>query len=719
MGVLSPEPADPVSLPCSGLLGFPGVPAMDPGNVQPGSFQIVDFDADGIPDIVFSDSQNVKLVRGTGNGTFGVATVLMPTSSGFHVADVNVDGRPDLVFASFQQITVVLNNGSSGFATPQSSATTFSFEASELSDLNGDGRPDIAGLAVSGEVAVFLNTGSAFGAAHVYPNGHQGSFDFAIGDLTGDSRPDLVVASAAGTVSVLANLGDGTFADRVVYSDTAPPWGIALGDMNGDGRLDVVVGTSDILGDSNVTVMLNLGAGILGSGSTFSTGGIAGGEPRVLAVADVNGDGKMDVGAAQLLNDGASLLLGNGAGQLGTPIVLDIDHYAGAIAFSDLDGDTRTDLVLLNGSSITPYLNNGTSSVYDQRDHYRFNVSMGMRGARMVDLDGNGRPDLIGMGEPLAGGPSSALVVTRLANTTGSFVSTSTTYLSEISTYRSAVTDIDNDNRQDLVVLGVGTSGAAGRTLFNTGNGTLTMAAPFAMVDSGVGFRIGDINGDGWRDFVVMSSFGGAAASHVQYYRGLGNGQFAAGTVIWTGEAVTGVAIADLDMDGKLDLVIDNYTTAAYRRDILRGVGNGSFHPPIHNQVSDMFSNLDSRDFNADGRPDIVGFHGDLNVISVALGNSNGTLASPVYSSAPGVSADPVFADFNGDGHLDVVTYSRSRALILLGRGDGTFQPPTFYDTGRAINEISVGDIDVDGRVDLLFASSLDRVTVLRGRCLN
>ncbi len=728
IGVLTPDPADPASLPCSGLLGFPGVPALSSyGNIQ--RFVVTDVDVDGKQDVVFATFESINVAHGNGDGTFAALTVFsVPVNAYlFRVVDVNADGKPDLVYGGPQQqfVSVSLNNGSGAFGTPQTYSTvspnTSTIDSIEVGDLNGDTRPDIVAMhSGSGIAIVLLNTGTSFSAAQFYDAGTQYTHELAIGDVTGDGRADIVAANtSASTVSVLANLGNGAFAGRVTY-EVLSPYSIVLGDMDEDGMLDVVVGNMSLTSETTVSILRNLGAGILGAPSSYVAAQVPLTEPRILASADVNGDGHLDVGASQTLGEGASILLGTGTGQLGPPIIIATDQQSGSMAFSDLNADARKDLVLLNGESITPYLNNGTPSLFDRRDRHQFGVTYSNRGVRMADLDGNGRPDLIGMGTPESS--SSSLVVTRLASGGGAFTSPSTMYTPGLFPQRSAVADIDNDNRQDLLVLGYAGTGYAGRTFFNAGNGTLSPAISFSMVDQATLVRIGDLNGDGWRDLIVPSYNPTNYDSVVHYYGGLGNGQFATGTVIWSGKYVEGVAIADLDMDGKLDVVVDNYTTVA-RRDLLRGVGNGTFHPPNQTLVSAMNTHLASRDLNEDGKPDIIGFFSYDNVISVALGIGDGTLAPPLYSPAPGVSVEPAFADFNGDGHLDVATISGPRALILLGRGDGRFDPPRFYDVGRGDffwpSTITAGDIDGDGRVDLLVNNYQDRVSVLRGRCLN
>ncbi len=128
-------------------------------------------------------------------------------------------------------------------------------------------------------------------------------------------------------------------------------------------------------------------------------------------------------------------------------------------------------------------------------------------------------------------------------------------------------------------------------------------------------------------------------------------------------------------------------------------------------------SRLFARDFNGDGKSYVLGF-GDGSAI-VMLGNGDGTLGAPLASAAPGLlPTDVAFADIDGNGHLDAVLPSTSLVGILLGHGDGTFSAPLYFEAGVDVTTLNVGDVDHDGRLDILVNNRYDRLSVLHGRCL-
>jgi hypothetical protein len=121
-------------------------------------------------------------------------------------------------------------------------------------------------------------------------------------------------------------------------------------------------------------------------------------------------------------------------------------------------------------------------------------------------------------------------------------------------------------------------------------------------------------------------------------------------------------------------------------------------------------------DLNKDGFLDIVTANGNSSNVSVLLGNGNGTFQPqqlyPTASSGPNSVA---LADLNGDGFLDiVVALDSSAASVLLGNGDGTFQPQQRFDAGFGSNSIAAVDVNGDGVADLVTAN---RVTHDVSRC--
>ncbi|MEO8845394.1 MAG: VCBS repeat-containing protein [Kofleriaceae bacterium] len=241
-------------------------------------------------------------------------------------ADLNGDGTPDLAVTnnSSNTVSVLLNMTATGSTTPSFAAKVdFTIGANPYSvaigDLDGNGTPDLAvANANSNTVSVFLNTtatGSttpSFAAKVDFTTG-GGPISIAIADLDGDGTPDLAVANeASNTVSALLNTtatGSTTpsFAAKVDFTTGAAPFSVAIADLDGDGTPDLAVANRV---SNTVSVLVNTTA----TGSTnpsfaakvdFTTGG----GPFSVAIADLNGDGKPDLGVANVNSNTVSVLL--------------------------------------------------------------------------------------------------------------------------------------------------------------------------------------------------------------------------------------------------------------------------------------------------------------------------------------------------------------------------------------------------------------------------
>jgi uncharacterized repeat protein (TIGR01451 family) len=114
-------------------------------------------------------------------------------------------------------------------------------------------------------------------------------------------------------------------------------------------------------------------------------------------------------------------------------------------------------------------------------------------------------------------------------------------------------------------------------------------------------------------------------------------------------------------------------------------------------------------DFNHDGKPDVAVANSGSNFVSILLGNGNGTFQPALMADAGGPQSSIVVGDFNGDGKLDLVVNSGPGAAgaphgvsILLGNGDGTFKPPVQIQTYLNNVQVAVGDFNRDSKLDLV-----------------
>ena len=152
-----------------------------------------------------------------------------------------------------------------------------------------------------------------------------------------------------------------------------------------------------------------------------------------------------------------------------------------------------------------------------------------------------------------------------------------------------------------------------------------------------------------------------------------------------------------------------NYSTGTVS--IMLGNGDGSFGAPHTYFVGSNPLALVAGDFNGDGRLDLAVADGGSNEVAILLGNGDGTFRPAVFYPAGDGPCAVVAGDFNGDGKLDLAVADTGNyandpggVSILLGNGDGTFQPPVEYAAGNEPDALVAGDFNGDGKVDLAVA---------------
>jgi hypothetical protein len=336
------------------------------GTFKPGAYYDVaglkDVTGNGIPDIVVCGSTpGITTLLGKGDGTFTIgptsATGVKPCfqSAGQVLSgDFNGDGRKDLLAAG----VVLLGNGDGTFTlgSPLTADPGFNFSSSipavAVGDLNKDGKLDVV-VSQPGVVALFYGNGDGTFRAGPRYAGLPDYMQVSITDVDGDGNPDIVLGTAAAGVTtdgccagalaprlfqVLMGRGDGTFVDSLVYPQGGAQ--IASGDFNGDGKADLLVVNKN---PSALVVMPGDGSGKLGAPVTSPLDNGA----RLLAVADMNKDGRPDVVVAGF--NGApllSVLINQGSGSFGAERDYALPNIPVSLVVGDFNGDGLMDVAV-------------------------------------------------------------------------------------------------------------------------------------------------------------------------------------------------------------------------------------------------------------------------------------------------------------------------------------------------------------------------------------
>lgn len=334
--------------------------------------------------------------------------------------------------------------------------------------------------------------------------------DIVAADLNGDGKIDLVVTTQGdANVYVLLGHGDGTFANPVAYPvGTGRVMDCAVADFNGDGKLDVAVVTGAVTGSTpQVLVLLGNGDG------TFSSTPIASSvntSPISLKAADINGDGTPDLLVGG--NGSANVLLGNGNGTFAAPIVLNTPNSSSVfslpyIAAGDFNGDGRLDVVSIAGgpsiAAIVVFLQNADGTFQAGKLFQHASYSNTATGIAIADLNRDGFVDVVAMYDGFAD--------VYAANGDGTFVIPTTSQYLGTTPVAAAFADFNGDGSLDIAAADYnsslnGTPDGFGVTVMPiAADGSFVISA-FAQFDVGAqatAIAVADLNGDGKPDIIV------------------------------------------------------------------------------------------------------------------------------------------------------------------------------------------------------------------------
>lgn len=308
--------------------------------------------------------------------------------------DMNADGFPDLVVPDYgaNLVSVLLGDGLGAFGAKTDFTAGINPVSVALGRLNGDAHLDVMVSNWNGSsISVFLGDGTgSLGPRTDFPLGPGRPISGKLADVNGDGNLDAVVANWSGSGKVQVMLGDGLGGFSAAVNSTTLPYAyaVAVGHVNGDGLIDVAVGYLNGA-NTSVSVMFGIGVGSFGGKVDFT----AGTNPSHVALADVNGDGLLDLMAANLDSDDVSVLMANGLGGFSPSTGYLVGDAPTSIATSDLNLDGDADLVVSNSgsASVSVLLGDGTGNFGPKAD---FTTGTGPTRMALGDLNGDNKPDL-------------------------------------------------------------------------------------------------------------------------------------------------------------------------------------------------------------------------------------------------------------------------------------------------------------------------------------
>lgn len=586
--------------------------------------------------------------------------------------------------------------------------------------------------------------------------GEDTNFDATLGRCSGftptmgTAAPPLALANpmigAAGNTPLVLDLRkDGTFAaifvsalisrnnlivdqtsagkthlERKTYATGANPMSLVLGDFNKDSRVDAAVlyGGSDFATQSGVSIFLGQDNGQFGAANNIGLGV----SPTMAGVttADFDGDGNLDLAFANTTAVTLKVLRGNGDGTFQPATEQASLAFVSALIAADINKDGRADLVVAGSTNNAPRLavllaqaGGGFQKQPEQP------VPQAVAGMVAGDFNGDGNVDLA------TSNRFSGSIHVLSGSGTGAF--------SYLRSYQGAygqtslmTADYDLDGKLDIVAaaghpeaITRGDLNEEAAIFFGRGDGSFRGGSAIPIPGFPHAAVSGDFNRDQRMDVAIASGFGSTLTVLLRTADGgFGTSSVPLALEQFDNSSANGLAAGDFDKDGAVDLVVpkSNQSRAAY----LRGRGDGGFQPATSLAICTNAADAVAADVNGDGNLDlVVGCPGQGNPsqrgVGVLLGAGNGSFQPIAITQTPQAPKALVSADVTGDGKLDAVVgwgvqdnqgNHSGGVYVLAGNGNGTFQALREFSPGLSVGRMTVSDINGDNVADVLMTGA-------------
>ena len=707
-------------------------------------------------------------------------------TTGAAFGDLDGDGKPEIVAVNkgSNTVSILQNNSTIGVITAGSFSiagtltTGTSPEEVYLGDMNMDGKLDIV-VNNSGDnnVSVFMNNSSGTGnfiflakvdfATGVNPT------RMALGDIDGDGRLDVVTTNKTdNTISVLRNsTGFGIFhlMAKVDFATGTEPLAISIGDLDQDGKMDIA--TVNYLSNT-VSVFRNTSTSgtIDGTSLAAAQSFAVGGKPQGIAIGDLDGDAKPDITTTYWAGSGIQILPNTSSGSGNINFATSVGFAVGSstywVSLGDMNGDGKLDIIATDANGFDVISNNTTTGNITTAGFpvkTRFYLNSYPR-AVIGDLDGDGKPEIVATNatvsvyrntlqvpptisaiSALSAAPGTAITITGT-----DFDPTASNNIVSFGEARAIPTTISGTT--SLTVTVPYGAGLGALKVFNKTNNTIAYSSQyfqpaifpwkssFSSTDlaTKLDFAAGttpntvssaDMDGDGKLDIIVANRTSNKISVLLN---SASSGAFAAGSLSKTeidpSVSLRHVTIGDVNMDGKPDIIFslasDDYVKVMINTST---VGNLSFSTSSNFHAghdNDNITSISIHDIDSDGKPDIIATlnatSGNLRILRNTSIAGSSTVSFTSGSSASfhlsGTRARRIaIGDLDGDGKPEIIAafytlnYTEgggSKVSVLKNESSPGLikfnNTQTFYTTGTGPYDVALGDLDGDGKLDII-----------------
>jgi hypothetical protein len=279
--------------------------------------------------------------------------------------------------------------------------------------------------------------------------------------------------------------------------------------------------------------------------------------------------------------------------------------------------------------------------------------------------------------------------------------------------YSVAAADVNGDGKLDLISanygfwnwsFGYGTVSV----LTNDGSGSFVTSSSLVMGDHPMSVTAADVNGDGKMDVVCPRINDGGNGTNLSVMTNNGSGSFVTASSPVVGSSPRWAVAADVNGDDKVDLISANGN--ANNLTVLTNNGSGGFATASSPGVGTSPLSVTAADVNGDGKVDLISANYGTNTLTVLTNNGNGS-GGFTTASSPTVGLNPhsvTAADVNGDGKVDLISanFAADTLSVLTNDGSGGFVTASTLSVGAGPRQVAVADINGDGKLDLISANA-------------